>query len=182
MRQAFRSAALAAARSGWVPLAVVEAALDGLAWLRSVLVPATCDECARRAPRAGRHGLAIHLHTGRMTVLRHWGFCSPACRERWLCAGSAEDLHPIAAPDAPYDPVPFDLRVDGAVMVTVIFDDGPGRGAPGVAAVDADGQPRLVVANGTRVASALLASPAAVNAWWRAPFVATAVPTEACAA
>lgn len=181
MRQAFRSAALAAVRAGWVPLSLAEAVVDGLAWLRSVIVFATCDECARRAPLAGRHGLLIHLHTGRVNVVRQWGFCSPGCRERWLAAGSGEDLHPIAAQDAPtYDPVLFDARVDGEVMVSVIFDDGPGRGAPGVAAVDADGTPRLVVANGRLVAAALLASPAAVNAWWRAPFVvaARALPAE----
>ena len=164
-----------------LPIDAVLALDDALAWLgRSwALAWARCDECGGRG---GRRGLIVHLHTGRVNVAHHWGFCSEACRASWFCAGSAADLHPIAAPGAPYDPVPFSEE-DGEVMVSVLFDDGPGRGAPGHAAVDAVGRPRFVVANGHLVAAALLASPWAVNAWWREPVQARAhAPVEMRAA
>lgn len=163
------SKALHAAIAGLIPLPAALALDAGLRWLSGALVSARCDHCSKRIPRRGWHGLAAHLHTERVNVTRWWGFCSHACRARWFAAGSAADLHPVVEVGAePYDPVPM-TPADGEVQLSIIHDDGPGRGAPGVCARGADGEPRLVVANGRLVLSVILASPEAVNAWWRTP-------------
>lgn len=182
MRTIAKSNATLAAAAGWIPLRAALAFGAGMRWLSAALpAAARCDRCARRIRPRGWHGLAAHLHTERVNVTRWWGFCSDQCRARWFAAGSAADLHPVVAAGAePYDPVPM-TPDDGQVQLSIIHDDGPGHGAPGVCARGADGEPRLVVANGRLVASVLLASPEAVNRWWRSPAWMTPGLVEVCA-
>lgn len=137
-------------------------------WISAAFVVAHCDDCKRRIPHRGCKMLIVHFHTQRVNALRRWGFCSDACRARFFGAGDTKDLHPIVDDWVIYDPLPFTSN-DGPVCVSVIHDDGPGRGAPGVVALDAHGNRKLTVTNGWPIASLMLASPQAVNAWWKTP-------------
>lgn len=164
-----QSAAWAVARKGWIPLWAALVFDAFMRWISAAFVIAHCDDCKRRIPRHGRKLLIVHFHAQpRVNGYRMWGFCSDACRARWFGAGAADDFHPIVDDWVVYDPTPF-TSADGPVCVSIIHDDGPGRGAPGVALNDAHGNRKIAVTNGVLVASVVLESPQAVNAWWRTP-------------
>lgn len=169
-----------ATRAGWIPIAAALLFEQIVSWFRRTIARTYCDQCAASFPPRACRGLAVHLHTHRVNVARHWGFCSHLCRETWLGAGAAEDLWPIVDDSIPYDPTPF-TSDDGQVHVSVFFDDGPGSVAVGVAVVDAAGEQRFGLLNGRLILSVVLASPQEVNSWWRSPAWITTGLVEVCA-
>ncbi len=150
-------------------------AFDGfLAQLRASRATLPCDLCRATVPREAPKMVIAHLLAQRVNVARHWAFCSDLCRERWLGTGTVEDLHPIADADVECeDPVPFRAE-DGPVYLSIIYDDGPNSGAPGVVVLNpVDQEPVFAVTHGRVVMSLRLASPSAVNAWWKVPQMLT---------
>ena len=169
-----------AARAGWIPITAAQLFEQIFSWFRRTIARTYCDQCAVSFPPRACRGLAVHLHTHRVNVARHWGFCSHLCRETWLGAGAAEDLWPIVDDSIPYDPAPF-TSDDGQVQVSVFFDDGPGSVVAGVAVVDAAGEQRFGLLNGRLILSVVLASPQEANSWWRSPAWMTTGLVEVCA-
>lgn len=180
MNKTIQRAALHAARAGWIPLWCALGMVSIMGWIGAAFIHAACDQCKSRIPHRGVRGLAVHLHTHRVDLAKHWSFCSDRCRERWLSSGAAEDLHAIVDDSIPYDPVPF-TSDDGEVQVSVFYDDGPGSVVHGVAVRDAAGEIRFGLMNGRLILSVVLASPSAVNAWWRSPAWMTTGLVEVCA-
>lgn len=142
-----------------------------MAQLRASEETLPCDLCRATVPRRAPKMLIVHLLTQRVNVARHWAFCSDICREQWFAAGTQDDLHPIVGLDCE-DPVPF-REDDGPVYLSVIYDNGPDEKKGVVVLNPIDNEPVFAVTHGEVMLSMRLASPRAVNAWWKVPQMLT---------